>query len=395
VRILCSIIDLFSYNIMSSVVIVSRYFAPGYQAGGPIQSVSNILTHIQNKSIILVTTNADRGAKEPYHKEELSKTKSKFSNAIVYVNTITFSLYAVLKVVLKVRPDTIYFNSYFDLSTAIFMLLRRLVSPMIRILIAPRGELHKGAIQYKNMKKTLYINAYAKLLLGNAILEFHATDNKEADCIRDFHPNTYIHTIQNISRKPTLQKISEKTSRFLFYSRIHPKKNLDGLLEQIQRYENYFNKGIDLDIYGPIDDYKYWDLCSKKASAMRYSSIKYHGPVPNTTMQSIMPNYSAMILLSHGENFGHVIYESIASGLPVIISKHTPWTSIIDEKAGYVVESYSEFIRAIHEITTLNNVEYVNFRNSVYGMANSYYNMYMKDAIVDHRIMLIREGKYS
>ena len=35
------------------------------------------------------------------------------------------------------------------------------------------------------------------------------------------------------------------------------------------------------------------------------------------------------------ESFGHVIFESLLNGLPVIISKNTPWQNLKEKKVGF------------------------------------------------------------
>ena len=36
-----------------------------------------------------------------------------------------------------------------------------------------------------------------------------------------------------------------------------------------------------------------------------------------------------------GENFGHVIHESLAAGTPVLISDQTPWVGLSEKGAGW------------------------------------------------------------
>jgi glycosyltransferase involved in cell wall biosynthesis len=41
-------------------------------------------------------------------------------------------------------------------------------------------------------------------------------------------------------------------------------------------------------------------------------------------------------LPTRGENFGHVISESLQAGCPVLISDQTPWQGLEEKKAGWV-----------------------------------------------------------
>ena len=55
--------------------------------------------------------------------------------------------------------------------------------------------------------------------------------------------------------------------------------------------------------------------------------VSYLGVIPNSDVASTLSVYDAFVLPSFGENFGHVIYEALSSGLPVFLSNNTPWSS--------------------------------------------------------------------
>jgi glycosyltransferase involved in cell wall biosynthesis len=42
----------------------------------------------------------------------------------------------------------------------------------------------------------------------------------------------------------------------------------------------------------------------------------------------MMKNYDLFFLPTLGENYGHVIFEALASGVPVLISDRTPWQNL-------------------------------------------------------------------
>ncbi|MCB8933280.1 MAG: glycosyltransferase, partial [Chthonomonadaceae bacterium] len=45
--------------------------------------------------------------------------------------------------------------------------------------------------------------------------------------------------------------------------------------------------------------------------------------------------YDAFFMPTHGENFGHAIWEALAAGLPVVISDKTAWRGLEAAGAGW------------------------------------------------------------
>ena len=55
-------------------------------------------------------------------------------------------------------------------------------------------------------------------------------------------------------------------------------------------------------------------------------------------IQDTFAQYDGFILPTLGENFGHVIAESLSAGCPVICSQHTPWTEVINQGGGVALK---------------------------------------------------------
>ncbi|MGR5966571.1 glycosyltransferase [Bacillus cereus] len=61
-----------------------------------------------------------------------------------------------------------------------------------------------------------------------------------------------------------------------------------------------------------------------------------------------------------GENYGHVIVESLLAGCPVIISDQTPWKNLENEGAGWTIslEKEETFIAALNDIVHMDSEEF-------------------------------------
>ena len=72
---------------------------------------------------------------------------------------------------------------------------------------------------------------------------------------------------------------------------------------------------ITFDIYGPKEDKRYWDLCKEIIDSLPKSiEVNYMGPIENENVNDMFQNYDLFFLPTKGENFGHVILESMSAG---------------------------------------------------------------------------------
>lgn len=67
-------------------------------------------------------------------------------------------------------------------------------------------------------------------------------------------------------------------------------------------------------------------------------SCIYHGEVAHSEISGLFRSSHLFLFPTYGENYGHVIAESLANGCPLILSDMTPWNDINKHNAGY---SYS------------------------------------------------------
>jgi glycosyltransferase involved in cell wall biosynthesis len=114
------------------------------------------------------------------------------------------------------------------------------------------------------------------------------------------------------------------TLRIVFISRISPMKNLDGLLRLLAT----LSRPIRLDIYGPIEDRTYWASCEALIAKLPpHIRVSWKGELEPDAVSTVFGTYDLFAFPTLGENFGHVIFEALRAGTPVLISDQTPWTS--------------------------------------------------------------------
>jgi glycosyltransferase involved in cell wall biosynthesis len=223
--------------------------------------------------------------------------------------------------------------------------------------------LHKGALKRKYFKKYVFLRLF-RLISWHKRVVFHATNKQEQkDILLFFSTKADIVVLDNIPNTsfnlwhPKFKKPEELSC--VFISRIHPKKNLYYFLKILSEIKT--DAKLALDIYGVEEDEHYAQDC-KQFSSMLGDNIQvgFKGPIPYANVFSTMQKYHVFVLPTLGENYGHVIYEALSAGDPVLISDQTPWRHLEEEKAGWdlPLNQKDRFKKAIHEAASWNQDEY-------------------------------------
>ncbi len=355
------------------IFLLYPYYYPHYKAGGPVQSIYNLAGYFRNEMdffLISLSRDIDNTASEiPFASG--SWTKGPQGESIYY--TSAFSLNLIRKLIVEVRPDVVFVNGLFNASTTIpGVLLAKWCG--VKLIISPRGMLQAWALkQSRTLLKNTYIR-FLKALVGRDT-EWHATDELERNDIQHFFGRSAIvHVASNIPRSlaetTALGLVSGKEAiRLVFLSLINPNKNLHLVIDAVNSSQGKFI----LDIYGPVADQSYWDICQQRMHANN-SAVNYKGPVVPWQVQSILKQYHFFVLPTQGENFGHAIFDALSSGVPVIISKNTPWREIDRSGAGYYIdlETSDSLSNILDQVHSLSENQYENLRHSAYAFASNF-----------------------
>jgi glycosyltransferase involved in cell wall biosynthesis len=320
----------------SLVVFVYDHFYPDFSAGGPITSFYNLSKLLKEHQHIRILTSAF----EYQTRNEIAGVNKNcwtdWKGLSVWYATDRLSIKKAIDDLPNSQPVTFYLNGMFSVYYFLYPLWLA-KKRGFRVIISPRGMLQQGAMNRGKLKKQIYILAL-KLsgLLRN--VSWHATDKQEREDIGlRIGNNLSIMDIPNVPvvaqeiHYPLVKASGEL--RLVYFSLIAEKKNLGFVLELL---ENPQLSAIQLDIYGPIKDQAYWELCLLKINDLSSPNrVTYHGRVnPEKSISEITKSH-ALILATHGENFGHAIVEMLSASRPVIISDKTPWIDLEKYGAGY------------------------------------------------------------
>jgi len=353
---------------MKKLLILTRWYLPAVKSGGTVRSTSALVNGLKNEfDISIITSDRDLGATEAYSNTVFNQWIDLGGVNIVYISKLNTEY--INRYIEEAAADIIYLNSFFDIITQVLIFLKLKGKIKSKIILAPRGELAKGALSIKASKKKAYLFFYKLFNLSKGIT-FHATSKEDAEDIKLFFPKNKIEIIQNLKDESTetyVLPVKESGKiKMVFISRIAPVKNLLYGLEVLGI--NSFDGMIEFDIYGPDEDKDYWEKCKKLISDLPSNIIvNYKGFVEPKDIATTLSKYHLFFLPTKGENFGHAIVEAMQVGLVPLISDKTPWGNLESINAGYSLSlsDKNSFVNAINEILSCNNDIFLQYSKNI------------------------------
>ncbi|PFE92785.1 glycosyl transferase family 1 [Bacillus thuringiensis] len=350
---------------MKDILILAPYYLPGFKGGGPIRSISNLVHTLGNElNFKIITSDRDLGDSIAYEKVQNEVWTKVGSAEVYYVTPEKFNFRYLRKIIKRTHYDFIYLNSFFNKNFSVIPILLRSMRriPYKPIIVAPRGEFSPGALKIKKFKKELFIESTKLVGLHNKVI-WHATSEEEKTDIKQIYgeevPVRVAQNLPNVFENKEHQKKEKKRGelKLVFLSRITEKKNLKGALTFLKGITG----NITFDIYGPIEDQNYWNACRDVIESLPNNvQVNYMGQVNNNKVHLLFSSYNAFLFPTFGENYGHVIVESLLAGCPVIISDQTPWRNLENEGAGWTIplEKEGTFIAALNDIVHMDSEEF-------------------------------------
>lgn len=321
------------------ILVLADYYPPAYRAGGPTRSLPRIVERLGAKlDFRVITRGRDLGTHTSLPGIPLNRWIPAGKGTCLYLSRWRSSGGGVALALRGTAHDVLYLNSIFSIPFSLVpLLLRRFrIVPRRGLVIAPRGELDAGALSLKKRRKSLYLGIVRWLHLVDEAV-WHATSELEASRIRTMAGDRRAIIVvgadiafPTADAVPARSKISGSLA-IAFLSRIARKKNLLFAIETMKGVRG----NIDFDVYGPIEDRRYWQDCLRAAEGLSGIAMRYRGIVPPDKVSRALADHHILYLPTLGENFGHAIVESLVVGCPVLISDQTPWRDLEKRRAGW------------------------------------------------------------
>jgi len=240
-------------------------------------------------------------------------------------------------------------------------------------IIHPMGFYDPWALKQKMLKKKIAWYFYQKRILSMADLIHCASDAEKKNLLKlnkDFKVKVLPFGVSNnfIKKKKVKKKLNKKV---IFFSRLHKVKGIDDL---IKAWNQLNNKDWKLDVVGPKDNNTFYKKIIKLSNKNSWGNVRFLKPIFSDQEKfKLFDRYDFLLLPSKSENFGMVILESLARGLPVLTTTNTPWQSIKKYNAGWVISNdYSSLVKAINKIFYFNEKKFNIKSNNAINLAKNY-----------------------
>ncbi|WPR71645.1 glycosyltransferase [Flavobacterium sp. NG2] len=304
--------------------------------GGPAEYIRLLLNRLsknQNVELTLETLQSEL----PYDFNSKVKVKFHFFNKIGYSRSLKKSLKNSL-------THLFHGNGLWGLSVHQMAKVARMKK--MPYVLSVHGCLDPISLNNKSYwKKYLALKIYQHKDLKLATC-LHATAKKEMNNFRALGYTNPIAIIPNgidLNEYPLKNNSVIKGKRkVLFLSRIHEQKGIEYLIKVWAQIDSNIRQNWELEIAGNGELVYIEQLNQIIKIQSLQKEIKIVGPKFGKDKIATYHSASLFVLPSYSENFGIVVAEALASGLPVITTMGTPWEELETYSAGKWIELVDE-----------------------------------------------------
>lgn len=218
-----------------------------------------------------------------------------------------------------------------------FIHLYAMIARIKRIpyIISTRGMLEPWIMNRNKLKKKIAMRLYQRKDIERASC-IHVTCKQEEKNIRALGFDNRIIIIPNGIDLSKVTKCKENYNhkKIVFLSRIHEKKGLEILL---LAWKNLNIKSWSLEIAGD-GNINYIKRIESLITINNIKGVVLVGPKYGEAKWDYLRSGDIFVLPSYSENFGIVVAEALAVGLPVITTTGTPWEELQTEKCGWWIQ---------------------------------------------------------
>ncbi len=333
-----------------NILILPGGISPLTTYGGTAKSAETLIDNLSHKFNFYVFSRN----KEFPNKKFNGTLKNSYNTYFLNDLKLNFDIFFYISFIKKHKISSVIMFGFLNFHVNLIrILLFKLLK--VKLIIAPHGEIEEPILQIKRIKKVVLFLFKISGIFRN--IYFHSTSVSESYQLKKYLSikDNFLFQIDNLPKynqfKFSKTNKIEGHLKLVFISRIHPKKGLKRLINLI----NKFNDEIELDIYGIIENKKYWDECY---SSIKNRNVSYKGKLNYSNVINTFSKYDYFSFLTESENFGHVIIESLQANTPIILTKGTTPFDDLNNFCGYLVNDDIEVVELLHKLINQTSDEY-------------------------------------
>lgn len=320
-------------------------FYPAHLYGGPISSVYNLCQNLvcEGCEVRVLTTDAN-GPNRVLDVEKNQEVQLPEGLRVCYCHrrirhSVSPTLLSLLPTYIR-WADVVHITAVYSFPTIPTLWACKVLGKPV--VWSPRGALQRWEGTKRLVVKAMWERVCQAVAPKRLIL--HVTSEAEAiESLQKF-PGVKTVIIPNGIEIP--EKLThypaDGSLRLLYLGRLHSKKGIENLLTACKLINDESLKAWSLTLAGP-GDHAYTQTLRNRIKEFELSDrVRMVGEVRGEKKQMLFENSDLTVVPSYTENFGMVVAESLAHGVPVIASKGTPWRHVEEIGCGLWVENEPE-----------------------------------------------------
>jgi glycosyltransferase involved in cell wall biosynthesis len=328
------------------VLHVTPYFAPAHQYGGPPASILGLCKGLLRSGVDVevVTTTANgrtplppsAAAGDRYEGVPVRYVPAAFPRRF-FGARIRQPLADAIE-----RADVCHIHGVWNVPEWWASYLAR--SARVPYIVSPRGMLQPQAMQRGRARKAVAYSLLERRNLSHAAL-LHATSDQEADAIDKLRLGVKVAVVPNgvdlcapqLAPGNYRAKLGIAPDAFvvLFLGRMHRIKRIDLIADAFAELRAT-HPAAQLVLAGP-DEHRLLPDVMRRLS-LHAGAVHAVDAVTGTDKWALLKDADVMVQASDSESFGVAVVESLASGVPVVATKTTPWHDLDVHACGFWVE---------------------------------------------------------
>ena len=339
------------------ILFVASYYKPAYIYGGPVRSVSALAEQLASlgHEVTIFTTNANGDVDLDVPTDKPVEVDGLLVHYFRRSSSLPGRYFYASDLGRACRTDVAKYDIVYISATWTYPYVAAGWSARhadVPYVVCPRGSFMEWSMGRKWLKKRIYLQLVERRFT-EAASAIHCTSEMELEQIEQWKfkspavliPNGVdLSPYQRLPSRGSLRqalRIPASAPVSLYVGRMHAMKRIDRTVEAFSSVVRTL-PGAHLILVGPDED-------GSGERARRWVTqhglsdcVHFTGGLAGDQLLQAYVDSDLLVLLSHRENFGMVVVEAMAAGLPVLLSSNVGLASDVQNAgAGVVVDADS------------------------------------------------------